>query len=186
MGPTVEVSLLPRKIRQSLKRRGLMETLRASIRYAPYYAGLSRFIYRDRMFDWKYGVETRSRVSLENLNISYESKRFWRNYCPSNPVIFRTMRSLLKMKHEDFTFVDFGSGKGRAILMASELPFKRIIGIEFSETLNETARQNIRLYKSRTQKCRDIEVIESDATVYEIPNERAILYFNNPFIEQVM
>ena len=163
-----------------------METLRASIKYAPYYFGLSRFIYRDRLFDWKYGVETRSRVSLDELDISYDSKRFGRNYGPSDPVIFKEMLSCLKIKHEDFAFVDFGSGKGRAILMASEFPFKRIIGIEFSAALNDTARNNIRQYKSRTQKCRDLEVIESDATAYEIPNERAVLYFNNPFIEPIM
>jgi SAM-dependent methyltransferase len=163
-----------------------METLRASIKYAPYYIGLTGFIYRDRLFDWKYGVETRSRVSLNDLDISYESKGFGRNYGPSDPVIFKDMLSCLKIKHEDFTFVDFGSGKGRAILMASEFPFKRIIGIEFSEKLNVMARNNLGHYKSRTQKCRDIEVIESDATAYEIPNERAVLYFNNPFIEPIM
>jgi SAM-dependent methyltransferase len=163
-----------------------METLRASIKYAPYYIGLIGFIYRDRLFDWKYGVETRSRVSLNDLDISYDSKRFGRNYGPSDPVIFKNMLSCLKIKHEDFTFVDFGSGKGRAILMASEFPFKRIVGIEFSATLNEMARKNIRHYKSRTQKCRDLEVIESDATTYEIPNERAIFYFNNPFNEPIM
>lgn len=163
-----------------------METLRASIKSAPYYIGLTGFIYRDRLFDWKYGVETRSRVSLDHLDISYESKRFGRNYGPSDPIIFKKMLECLKIKYEDFTFIDFGSGKGRAILMASELPFKRIVGIEFSEALNETARKNLSRYKSRTQKCREIEVIESDATTYEIPNERAVLYFNNPFIEPIM
>ncbi len=163
-----------------------METLRASIRYAPYYFALCRFIYRDRQFDWKYGVETRSRASLGDLDINYESKRFGRNYGPSDPVIFKEMLSCLKIKYEDFTFIDFGSGKGRAILMASELPFKRIIGIEFSAKLNEVARNNISYYKSRTQKCRDLELIESDAAAYQIPKEREVLYFNNPFNEPIM
>ena len=163
-----------------------MGTVKAAIRYAPYYAAMCGFIYRDCLFDWKYGVETRSRVSLNDLDIGYDNKKFGRNYSPSDPIIFKKMLSCLKIKHEDFAFIDFGSGKGRVVLMASELPFRRIIGIDFSEKLNEMARNNIAHYKSQTQKCRDLEIIESDAAAYEIPNERAILYFNNPFIEPIM
>src|ERR1700682_247344 len=107
MGPTVVVAQLPRKIGQSLKRRGLMGTLRASIKYAPYYLAMCGHIYRDCIFDWNHGVETRSRVSLEKLNIDYESKKLGRNYGPSDPVIFKEMLSCLKIKHEDFTFIDF-------------------------------------------------------------------------------
>lgn len=163
-----------------------MGTLKASIRYAPYYAAMCGYIYRDRLFDWKYGVETRSRERLNDLDIGYENKKFGRNYGPSDPIIFKNMLACLKIKHEDFAFIDFGSGKGRAMLMASELPFRRIIGIEFSAKLNEMARKNLARYKSQTQKCRDLEIIESDAAAYEIPSERAILYFNNPFIEPIM
>ena len=186
MGPTVEVSLLPRKIGQSLKRRGLRETLRASARYAPYYFGLTRFIYRDLLFDWRHGVETRSRVSLGDLDINYESKEFGRNYGPSDPKIFHKMLSCMQLHHEDYTFIDFGSGKGRAMLMASEFPFKRIVGIEFSPKLNEMARDNIKRYRSRGQKCTALEVVEGDAAAYKIPDETVVLYFNNPFNEPIM
>lgn len=163
-----------------------MGTLKASIRYAPFYIAMCGYIYRDCLFDWKYGVETRSRVSLTDLSIDSESKTLGRNYGPSDPGIFKEMLSCIKIKHEEFTFIDFGSGKGRVVLMASELPFKRIIGVEFSAELNEAARNNIGHYKSRTQKCRNIALIESDVTAYQLPLERAILYLFNPFNELIM
>jgi SAM-dependent methyltransferase len=163
-----------------------MGTLKASIKYAPYYVAMCGYIYRDCLFDWKYGVETRSRVSLADLNIESESKTLGRNYGPSDPGIFKEMLSCIKVKYEDFTFIDFGSGKGRVVLMASELPFKRIIGVEFSAQLNKVTRNNIDHYKSRTQKCRKIELIEADVTAYELPLEQAILYLFNPFNELIM
>jgi tRNA G46 methylase TrmB len=46
------------------------------------------------------------------------------------------MVSRLNISFEDFTFFDFGSGKGRALHLASEFPFKNIIGVEFSSKLH--------------------------------------------------
>src|SRR5262249_34619117 len=62
----------------------------------------------------------------------------------------------------------------------------RIIGVEFSAKLNEMARTNIKRYRSRGQKCSSLEIVEGDAAAYEIPNETAVLYFNNPFNEPIM
>lgn len=34
---------------------------------------------------------------------------------------------------QDYDFLDFGSGKGRTLLMAASFPFKKITGVEFSK-----------------------------------------------------
>jgi len=47
---------------------------------------------------------------------------------------------------KDFTLIDLGSGKGRVLLMASDYPFKRIIGVEFMPELHRVAEGNIRKY----------------------------------------
>ena len=42
------------------------------------------------------------------------------NYTGIDPARFWMALLSVELKHEDFTFIDFGSGKGRALLMASE------------------------------------------------------------------
>jgi tRNA1(Val) A37 N6-methylase TrmN6 len=88
--------------------------------------------------------------------------------------------------YQEFTFIDFGSGKGRALLLAAEFPFQRIVGVEFSRELVQIAARNIRTYRSETQRCQQIELVCTDAAAYPIPDEPAVLYFYNPFEEQVM
>ena len=102
------------------------------------------------------------------------------------PPRFRKTICSLDIRFEDFVFIDYGSGKGRALLLASEFPFKRIIGVEFSETLHEIARANIATYKSSTQRCRSIESVWMDAAEYDLPDDPLVLYFYNPFLEPLM
>jgi hypothetical protein len=52
-------------------------------------------------------------------------------------------RKKLNIDPRNFTFIDFGSGKGRVLLIAAGLPFKAVVGIEFSRELHEIAVQNI-------------------------------------------
>jgi len=64
--------------------------------------------------------------------------------------------------------------------MASEFPFRKIIGVEFSRELHEIAEQNILRYKSSTQKCRDITSICADFTQFPIPHEPLLVFLYNP------
>ena len=59
-------------------------------------------------------------------------------------------------------FVDFGSGKGRAILVASRLPFRKVIGVEYSEPLTKIAQENISIFRKHHTIC-DIEAVWADA-----------------------
>ena len=49
----------------------------------------------------------------------------------------------LDVDHREFSFVDYGSGKGRVLMLAAAYPFRRILGVEFSESLDRVARDNI-------------------------------------------
>ncbi len=76
----------------------------------------------------------------------------------------------LSIRYEEFAFVDFGSGKGRALLVAAEYPFERIVGIEFAEELHEIAqRQPRRRTRIQRSVVAAIEAICADATAYELP-----------------
>jgi hypothetical protein len=79
-----------------------------------------------------------------------------------------------------YTFIDYGSGKGRALLLAAEANFQKVIGIEFASRLYELGNRNIALYAIR-QPHRLIENLHQDAATFPIPDGEIFLYFYNPF-----
>jgi SAM-dependent methyltransferase len=85
-----------------------------------------------------------------------------------------------------YTFIDMGSGKGRMLLLAAELPFRRIVGVEFASDLNTLARKNAKNYRNSNQACFQIEPLNMDATQFEFPTEPSIIYFFHPFERFVM
>ncbi len=70
--------------------------------------------------------------------------------------------------------------------MASEYPFRRIIGVEILAELNEMAQRNIAHYRSERQKCFKIESHVGDARSFKFPPEAFVLYLFNPFPEYVL
>jgi 16S rRNA G966 N2-methylase RsmD len=78
-------------------------------------------------------------------------------------------------------FVDFGSGKGSAIIHAKEIGFKKSIGVEFAKELHEIAQSNIKKLKLKS-----VESIYGDATLYKIPSNVSVIYLFNPFDKVVM
>jgi len=78
-------------------------------------------------------------------------------------------------------FVDYGSGKGAAIIHANQLGFKKTIGVEFAKELHEQAVENI-----NKLKLKNVESLYADATSYMLPNNISLIYFFNPFDEFVM
>jgi hypothetical protein len=71
-------------------------------------------------------------------------------------------------------------------LLASELPFKAIIGVEFSEQLHRVAQRNVASFRSEVQACKRVDCLLMDASLYDVPLEPSVCYFFNPFQEPVM
>jgi SAM-dependent methyltransferase len=135
-------------------------------------------------FDAQYGTETAEIVRVGGLDIGNESLKHANRYEAVQPRIFARMVRALPIPYQDFLFVDFGCGKGRALLLASEYSFKRAIGIEISHILTERARENINIFNRQRQNHTRIDVICADALDYDLPSEPTVLYFYNPFDEQ--
>jgi SAM-dependent methyltransferase len=136
--------------------------------------------YGDVEFDWDHRVDTTSATVgwRERLLGVFHSP-----YQPTDPALFHEMLGGLKIKFSDFTFIDLGSGKGRTLLMASDYPFRRIVGVELLPELNNVARENLRKYTSEKQKCFALESIRGDAQDFEFPAEATVLYLFNPLPE---
>ena len=134
-----------------------------------------------RHFDRRFGIETAGCLTLETLSIDSPNKASGVHYEPTPPQVLRHVFSRLSIQYEDYEFVDFGCGKGRVLVLAARYPFKRIIGIEFAPELVEIARRNMAGYHDEQRRCKDIDIVLTDAATFEMPTGPAILYLFNPF-----
>jgi len=171
-------------IMASIRYRGIRGTLRRIVTVLPGVKG-------DRLtaaeeFDVRYGVDTAGRIEVEDVGGIGSSKAFAVHYEGTHAPSFLQAIASLKLDYQAFTFMDFGSGKGLAMLLASWFSFKRIRGVEFSPELHEVCERNIRSFRSDKQKCFDIEDICADATEVEIPAGPGVYYFFNPFQAPIM
>jgi SAM-dependent methyltransferase len=80
----------------------------------------------------------------------------------------------------DDVFLDLGSGKGRMVLVAARYPFKRVIGVELSDSLTAIARSNVTSCRFRP-RCHDIELVTADVLDYRVPDDVSVVYLFNPF-----
>jgi len=102
-------------------------------------------------------------------------------YRPVWTHVFHEAMGSLPVFLERFTFVDYGSGKGKALLLASEHPFQEVIGVEFARPLQEIAARNLRLYASPSQRCRLLRSECDDALHFVPPPRPLVCFFFNPF-----
>ena len=140
--------------------------------------------YGDADYDWEYRVNTTSAAVgwRDRLLGAFNSP-----YQPTESALFHEMLDALRERSHsdfhDFVFIDLGSGKGRTLLMASDYPFRGIVGVELLPALHQAAQENLSKYRSESQKCFALESICADATKFPLPLEPTVLYLFNPFPE---
>jgi hypothetical protein len=141
---------------------------------------------QDAIFDTQYRVDTGGVVRPKPESVVGSNWDMGVSYQAVDANCFTSTLQSLAIEHSHFTFMDLGSGKGRALLLASTFPFRRVIGVEYCEELNEIARQNVVNYPASARRCSDIAIITADATTFAIPAGPLVLFFFNPFGERVM
>lgn len=176
-------------VRESVRVRGWLGALRY---YATEAIELLRDLtptrrrsrYGDIDYDFDHGVDT-TWATLP-LRTRFRELLSGGRYQPSEPSLFHQILRALPVAPSGFTFIDLGSGKGRTLLMASDYPFRRVIGVEFLAELDAIARENISRYHSDRQKCFALESHAGDARDFVLPQEPMVLYLFNPFPEYVL
>lgn len=171
-----------RKVSDHARHHGWMVTFTVIIKNIRFQ--LRRII--ERRFDRKYRVDTAGRINLQDLLIEGKNREQGVYYEPTPQKVFHKIFSKLDIEYEEFEFVDFGCGKGRALILAARYRFRRVTGVEFAPELVEVGRCNLMSFIDEHQQCRNLEILCMDATQYEIPDDKAILYFFNPFSASVM
>lgn len=179
--------VLVRRTVQALKEDGVQaagQTIKASL--IGFLPARRRASEQKSPFDEQFNVDTAGVVRIASLDISSPNYIHARYYKASNPEYLRDALGNLGIDYRNYTFLDFGSGKGLALLVASEYPFRHIIGLEFGAELHRIAEQNIGRYRSSTQQCRSIRSVCADATTFELPGEPLVCYFYEPFEAPVL
>lgn len=183
---------LPR-VRGYLRRHGLLKTLwRLSlvpvhiVRSYRQTARLNSGMAVTDDFDREHNVETSLRVAVTDLDVKSANWIYAEPYWPTPCGLLEEALEGLGIHFEDFTFIDLGSGKGRVLLLASELPFRQIVGVELSSQLHAVAQRNIASYNSSTQRCRDITSACMDFTEFRLPAGPLVVFLYNPAFENII
>ena len=133
-----------------------------------------------------HGVQTSGVVELRTVTVLGQNvEHGYRYEAASSRGVRNALRSL-NLDYRQYTFVDFGSGKGRALLVASSFPFRSVVGIEFAAELHSQALRNVRSYRLGRVRCRSVECVHADAADFALPVGPLVLFFFNPFGEPVM
>lgn len=143
-------------------------------------------------FDFTYGTDTSGLIPPEQLRSHHPQSHASSAYYAMSPSRFRAaisrwLQSAPPHPLGDYTFLDLGCGKGRALLLATELPFREAIGIELHRGLARTARRNLSLWRagSSSAQC-SARILRGDATAVRLPPGPCLLYLFHPFAAPAM
>jgi len=102
------------------------------------------------------------------------------HYQGADPQTVQKIFALLPPKGKTATFVDFGCGKGRVLILARQNGFKHVIGIEIAPELATICQRN--LAKAPCTRDREqVQLIQSDAATFRPPPGVVCAFFFNPF-----
>ena len=140
------------------------------------YAGWSRA----HPFDTANGVDTSGYVPASEIAADPALAATISPYGGSQPSIVR--RSLERLPDiREYGFVDIGCGKGRPLLVASAMPFQRLLGIEISPALGAVAQANAAVMARRFPGLPAIQIEIGDATAALMPGPRVVCFIYHPF-----
>jgi len=151
---------------------------------AAFHTAMERYTDRQSLrFDRRFGTDTFTRRALSDLGVGAASGYDFEGWLtgPVNQQFFREIIRNTPADPRDFTFVDVGTGKGKAVMLATDYPFRRVIGVELSHELTEVARSNLRRYLAARGHTSTVQLLCRDFMKYEAPDEPVMFFFTNPF-----
>lgn len=180
-----------KKLSWSVAQRGVWGTLRVALRRAV--PGETTEGPVEHVFDREFGVETSGFIGAWKLGGRGANQRYSNPYYGVPPSRLReALRRWRQMVEdegravEEFAFLDIGCGKGRAMMIASEMPFREVVGLELSGELVEIAQRNFERWRQLGRARSRLEVMEGDATMMPLPPGPWLIFMYNSFQAPVM
>ena len=137
-------------------------------------------------FDLEHGVRTSGLVAGRHLKTGSPHDRYNTAYYGIAPSVFHALarrwrRIRPAFALEEITLIDIGAGMGRAVLLAAEMPFRAVIGVEMHATLARIARQNLTVWRRAGRVQAPVRIVNSDAQAFPFPDGPCVAFLFNPF-----
>jgi SAM-dependent methyltransferase len=142
-------------------------------------------------FDEEFGVRTSGLVAGRHLKSGHLHDRHATAYYGVAPSVFRALirrwqKSRPGWALEEVSFIDVGAGMGRAMLLAAELPFRQVVGVELNPTLVRIGRKNLAVWRSSERARAPMRLVCRDAVEFPLPEGPCLAFLFNPFGAPVM
>jgi len=142
-------------------------------------------------FDAEHHVQTSGLVSGRHLATGHPNDTHNTAYYGIAPSVFQELLATWRpMRHpgplSNYTFIDFGAGMGRAMLLASRLPFAAVVGVEMHPDLAAIAQKNIDKWQAAGRARCPIRILCQEATEFKFPANPCVAYLFNPFRAPVL
>ncbi|MDE3103663.1 MAG: hypothetical protein KGK08_00675 [Acidobacteriota bacterium] len=178
-----------RKLRWSLIHRGTRQTLQLPLQRLRESPG-PRIAQLRHPFDDRYGTETSGVIGGVTLASAHPNSLHATAYHGVPPsrlhVILESWRATPPaLPLTQYTFLDLGCGKGRAIMLASQLPFRECIGVELNADLAAVAAANLKTFQRTGAPLSPSRIVHGDAATFALPMGPCLLFLYNPFSTRV-
>ena len=142
-------------------------------------------------FDEELGVQTSGLIPGRFLKTGHSHDRHSTAYFGVAPSVFHSLLKRWQRTRpiaplEEFTFVDLGAGMGRAVLLASEYRFRRVMGVELNPVLARIARRNLATWRRAGRVAAPARIVCGDAVTTPISRGPHLVFLFNPFSGLVM
>jgi SAM-dependent methyltransferase len=134
-------------------------------------------------FDLHHHTDTGGYISGAYIPAVSLSAFYSTAYLGSAPSALKLAISALPIQFEKFIFIDIGCGKGRALLVAADFPFRHLLGVEIAAELCDIARTNVATNADWVAR---ISIVNQDAATIIFPDGPMLLYLFNPFLAPVL
>lgn len=138
----------------------------------------------DKVFDYRYGLETSEVVEVEQLDINEEQKESSVRYKPTRVRYFNKLMQSLSLP-KNCVFVDIGCGKGRIMLLAAKYGFSHVVGLEISSRLSEVARNNLIAFHRHHPDLSPTTVICENVLNHRLEGNEGVFFLFWPFDRSV-
>lgn len=137
-------------------------------------------------FDLEYGVRTSGLVAGRDLKTGSRHDRHATAYYAVAPSVLRAILARWRRCRpvaplDAYSFIDLGAGMGRAMLLASEFPFRRVIGVESHPTLARIGRRNMARWRAAGRALAPMRMTCRDAAEFTLPPGPCVVFLFNPF-----
>jgi hypothetical protein len=176
------------KIRYSVIKRLIIDTL-VAIKNVGLFNTVKLYISAaiDRLFDYDDKYDLNEPLDPRDTIPNHPNVENATIYVPTRVRPFIKLLESLSLDKDKTIFVDFGCGKGRALLSAADFGIRMVKGIEFCYKLSSIAQKNSKIYSDQHDG-NDVkfEIINDDMSLYAIDKLDNLFYFYNPCNEIVL